>query len=315
MAESEATTWPRPYETIRGPYPEVKVAGVIAGMGEHAPTLTRLLESGTLSPDLMTQFTLFLVARQPRVPRPAGAPKKKGAPGVAGKVWARERVTYHRPVAVDDAFSIEGADTGRHVRKHRRYATTTSATFDASGRRVATNATTGLLSYRPDPSLVDGVEGVSGDLLEVAGADWKAAASNPHLDALSTADVGEVLGGKPMVMSLAMMAARDTDNPDNPIHSDPELARKAGLARPIAGGSHVHCFALEAISARFGSESLLWGAHVDTRWKAPVECDVEMTPVARVTRVEPDRVDLDFEIRLSDERVACAGQVTIPRPV
>lgn len=315
MSEAEQTRWPRVYETVRGPYPEAKIAGVIAGMGGHAPTLVGLLESGTLSPDLMTQFSLFLVARQPRTPRPAGAPRKKGAPGVAGKVWARERVTYHRPVAVDDAFSIEGSDTGRHVRKHRRYATTISTTCDEAGRRVATNATTGLLSYRPDPSLEDGVEGVSGDLLEVDGPDWQAAAANPHQSALATAEVGEVLGGRPMIMSLAMMAARDTDDPDNPIHSDPEVAKRAGLARPIAGGSHVHCFALEAIAARFGAESMLWGAHVDTRWKAPVECDVEMTPRATITAVESDRVELAFEIALADERVACSGRVTIPRPV
>ena len=78
----------------------------------------------------MTQFTLFLVARQPRMPRPEGAPKKKGAPGVAGKVWARERVTYHRPLAVDDAFSIEGSGyrdgTSASI---GRYATTVSTTL------------------------------------------------------------------------------------------------------------------------------------------------------------------------------------------
>lgn len=314
MSDANDARWPRLLEPVRGPFPELKIAGVIEGTGGYAPTFRALLEAGTLSPDMMTQLTLFLVARQPRRPRPEGAAAAKGAPGVAGKVWARERVTYHRPIAIDDAFTIEGGDTGRHVRRHRRYGTTVATTHDASGRLAASNVTTGLLSYKPDPSLEDGVEGESPDAMTVQGPDWKTAAENPHLASLATAEVGEVLGDAPMTMSLAMMAARDTDNPDNPIHSDPELARKAGLRKPIAGGSHVHMFALEAIAARFGSASLLWGAHVDTRWKAPVECDVEMTPRATITAVEPDRVALEFDVRLADDRVACAGTVTIPRP-
>lgn len=148
--------WPRRLSPVGGPYPVEKIAGVVAGMGEAAPTTVGLLRRGRLSPDLMTQLTLYLLARQPRPPRDpaaAGGAGRMGAPGVAGKVWARERVTYHRPIEVDDAFTIEGRSTGTHVRKQRRYATTTSTTLDASGRRVASNVTTGLLSYRPDPSL------------------------------------------------------------------------------------------------------------------------------------------------------------------
>ena len=151
--------------------------------------------------------------------------------------------------------------------------------------------------------------------MDVVGADREAAKENPHRDRLATARVGEVLGGVPMIMSLEMMAARDTDNPDNPIHSDPELARAAGLAKPIAGGSHVQAFALELLMARFGPQVLLHGAHVDTSWKAPTESDTSITPSAVITSVDAHAVKADLEVRLTEGPVAMVGRVTIPRPL
>jgi len=318
-ASTEERLWPQPLQAVEGPYPELKLRGVLAGMGTHAPSAVSLMEEGLLSPDMMTQFTLYLLARQPRKKREregtkGQGTKKKGAPGVAGRIWAREQVTYHRPVKQDEAFVIEGESTGRYVKKHRRYATTGSRTRDAEGRRVASNITTGLLSYRPDPSLADAVEGIPLEEMDKLGPDHEAAKNNPHLDRLAEVELGETLGGSPMIMSLEMMAARDTDNPDNPIHSDPALAKAAGLAKPIAGGSHVQAFALEVLMARFGPEVLLHGAHVDTRWKAPTESDVSITPSAVITAVSPELITAEIEVRLTEGPVAIVGRVHIPRP-
>ena len=90
---------------------------------------------------------------------------------------------------------------------------------------------------------------------------------------------GDVFGEYPVNVSIDLMQARDTKKPDNPIHSDPELAKKAGLAKPIAGGSHVLAYPLEAIMVAAGEQSLLHGAYIDVRWKSPVYADLTITPI------------------------------------
>jgi acyl dehydratase len=306
--------WPQPLSDVTGPHPEEKIRGVAASMGDHGALIGKLMASGTLPPELMTGLTLFLLARQPRKPQPEGATKRKGAPGVSGRVWARERNTIHRPLQIGDAFVVKGSSAGRHVKRGRRYGTTQSATWDAAGRPVGTNITTGLLSYRPDASLEDEIIGLDPDRIPSPAPDWGTAKNNPHLDALATAEVGEVLGNVPLTVTLAMMAARDTSDPTNPIHSDPDAARAAGLAKPIAGGDHVQSFALELVMARFGPEVLLHGACLDTRWKAPTEAEASITPRATVTEVAPDRVALSLEVQLTDGPVAMVGSLVIPRP-
>ncbi len=306
--------WPRALEEVTGPHPEDKIAGVAASMGDHGQAIGKLISSGTLPPELMTGLTLFLLARQPRKPLPPGAQRKKGAPGVSGRIWAREQSTIHRPLRIADPFVVNGSSIGRHVRRGRRYGTTESATCNSAGHRVGTNLTTGLLSYRADDSLEDGFEGVALRDMPSPSPDWSVAANNPHLDALASAEEGEVLGDVTLVVSLAMMAARDTSDPTNPIHSDPEAARAAGLAKPIAGGDHLQSFALELVMTRFGEEVLLHGASFDTRWKAPTEAEAQITPRAHVTKVRPDRVELACEVQLTDGPIAMVGSVVIPRP-
>ena len=146
--------------------------------------------------------------------------------------------------------------------------------------------------------------------------DRDAAAANPHLVALRSAAAGTVLGGDRVVVSLAMMAARDTSSPDNPIHSDLDAARAAGLERPIAGGSHVLAFALEPVLAEFGPEVLFHGAHLDTRWKAPTKSDATIVPTATITRSDDEAVHLDLAVSLPDEgaTTAMVGTITIPLP-
>ena len=113
-------------------------------------------------------------------------------------------------------------------------------------------------------------------------------------------------------MTLAMMAARDTKNPNNPIHSDPEAAKKAGLRRPIAGGSHVLAFALEAVMAGVGDEVFLHGATIDARWKAPTEDGAVIVPSAEVTAVEADAVHFDLAVELVGGPLAMVATAVVP---
>ena len=311
------TSWPQPLEPVTGPLSAARISGAAEGMGDHGPITRSLVEAGLVPPDLLCGLTLFLLAGQPRPERrteTTGAEDepRKGAPGVSGGVWVRERFTVHRPLHRDEPFRVTGEAVGRHVRKGRRYGTTSSATVDAIGRPVATNLTTGLLSYRPDPDLADSVEGRPADDIEVRGPDHEAASDNPHLARLARIGPGDRIGGRELVVSLAMMAARDTENPDNPIHSDPEEARRAGLSRPIAGGSHVLAFAIEPLLAAWGAGVLSHGAAYDIRWKAPTEAEATIVPSATVRSVDDGQVVVDLEVVIAGGPVAMTGSVTIP---
>jgi acyl dehydratase len=305
------TDFPRKLMPVEGPFPAAKVRGAAAGMGDYGDVTRAVVAQGNLQPDLITGMTLALLARQPRK-SPADGEKK--ASGVAGKVWVREQFTIHRPIAHDDAWQVEGESTGTYVKKGRSYSTTASRSQTSQGERFATNLTTGLFSYRPDPDLADSVQGLPLDETPSPDPDWDAAQHNPHLDLLRTLKVGDVFGGDRVLVSLAMMAARDTANPDNPIHSDPEQAKKAGLGRPIAGGSHVLSFALEPVMAGLGTQVLLHGAHFDIRWKAPTEDGINIMATATVTGVDAYRVVMDLNVDLEDGRTAMVGTLTIPLP-
>jgi acyl dehydratase len=306
------TKFPRALTPVNGPFPAEKISGAAAGMGLYGDATRALVDAGLVQPDLITGMALALISHQPRKPRPDGERK---ASGTAGKIWVRERYTIHRPLAVDDAWEVRGESTGTYVRKGRSYSTTRADSLTSAGERFATNLTTGLFSYRPDPSLPDSFEGLAIEDTPAPEPDWGAAAENPHVEALAAAEVGQVFGGTEVAITLAMMAARDTDNPDNPIHSDPEEARKAGLGRPIAGGSHVAAFALEAVMQAFGTESLLHGANFDFRWKAPTEDGSRIIPTATVVAAQPDRVVFDLQVDLVDGPTAMVGSlvVTLPR--
>ena len=317
MTESPATTFPKPLVPITGPFLPAKIAGAGVGMGGYGEATRALIAAGTLQPDLICGMTLALLAKQPRRPKPAesgGAAPKRRASGVAGRVWVRERFTIHQPIASDDAWQVNGESTGTYVRKGRSYSTTRSMSRTSDGRLFATNLTTGLFSYRADPSLVDSVQGLPIEETPAPTPDHGAASANPHVDAIRSLRVGDTLGGLDVAMTLDMMAARDTDNPDNPIHSSAEEAQKAGLARPIAGGSHVLSFALEAVMYACGAESLLHGANFDVRWKAPTEDGTVIRPTATVTSVEADSVAMDLQVDLVDGPTALVGRLVIPVP-
>ena len=309
--------WPKPLQDARGPIRADKLDGAAAGMGDWGVQTRALHASGLVPPDMLTGMTLFLLSSQPKDPgRNQAIPG--GGGGVAGGVWVRERYTTHQPLKQSEVFIVRGASEGRHIHKERRYGTTSSVTLGMDGERIVSNLTTGLLSYRPEPGLPDGVEGTSPDDLAAPVPDWRHAAGNPAAVRLKSLTRGEVLGGYLVRVSLALMEARDTKRPDNPIHSDPELAKRAGLSKPIAGGSHVLGFVLEPILAGVGRESLLYGANFDIRWKTPVYADQVIRPRVVVESIETDRVifhidaTLDPETDDDSQAIAMQGIVTVP---
>lgn len=314
--------WPQPLQTVHGPFSEARIDGAAEGMGAHGPATREVVRLGMVQPDLITGMTLFLLARQPR-PEPsadsntdtgADAGKPKKASPIAGGVWVREQFTIHRPLARVDRFEVSGESTGRYVRKGRSYGTTRAESRDSSGALVASNLTTGLLSYKAEAGREDEVEGLPVEQTPGPEPDWTAAGNNPHLEVIRAATPGQQFDGGEMVISLAMMAARDTAQPDNPIHSDPEEAKRAGLAKPIAGGSHVLSFSLEPLLAAWGPEALSHGTKFDIRWRTPTECDVAIQPSATVTAALADRVVVDVSVTLAGGPVAMVGTLTIPLP-
>jgi len=306
-----AQAWPKALHEAHGPMRADKLDGAAAGMGKWGMQTRALAAEGWIPPDMMTGLTLFLLSSQPRdAAEPGDIPG--GGGGVAGGVWVRERFTIYRPLRRDEAFHVRGESMGRHVHKGRRYGTTRSVTFNAEGERAATNLTTGLLQYKVEEGLADSIEGQSPDDIPPPPPDGSAAANNPCLDQLRSLRVGDEYGSEPVLVGLDLMVARDTKKPDNPIHSDPELARRAGLSKPIAGGSHVLAFALEIIMARVGRQALMHGACFDVRWKAPVHADTIIHPHARVTDAQADRVVFEIDATLASGATAMIGQVTVP---
>ncbi len=309
-----AATWPQQLEDAVGPFSAERIDGAAKGMGDHGRVTRSLVENGSVQPDLLTGMTLYLLARQPRpAPDPSAASRPKASP-IDGGVWVREQFTIHRPLAREDRFVVSGASTGRYIRKGRRYGTTTAQARNQAGALVTTNLTTGLLAYKVHDDLADSVEGLPLADTPTPDADHSVAHANPHLDQLRSAKSGQRLGGEPVVVSLAMMAARDGASPDNPIHSDPAAAKAAGLDRPIAGGSHVLAFALEPILATFGAESLFHGALIDARWKAPTHAEATIVPNVVVTDVAADHIQLTLDVLLEDSSTAMTGSITIPLP-
>ena len=110
-------------------------------------------------------------------------------------------------------------------------------------------------------------------------------------------------------VTLAMMQRRDGRRPLNPIHSDPERARKAGLSAPIAGGSHIAAFAFEVLMREWGPEILLHGANLDVRWTSPTYAGEIIEPRLTVTSATADLITLECTVDPAKMR----GTITIPR--
>ena len=303
-------TWPRQLKDAHGPMRADKLAGAAIGMGDWGTESRALAAEGWVPPDMMTGLTLFVLGNQPRGKSKQAMPGAGG--GVAGGVWVRERFTIIQPLRVDQYFSVKGESVGRHVHKGRRYGTNRCETFNEAGALVAQNLTTGLLAYKVEEGLEDELLGTDPSEIKAPGPASASAKNNPCLGQLQRFKTGQSFEQKKITVSLAMMEARDTKKPDNPIHSDPDLARKAGLSKPIAGGSHVLAFPLELIMQHAGRHALFYGASFDVRWKAPVYADLVIDVNIIVTAATEQEVVFNLEVILESGAMAMTGEVRVP---
>lgn len=301
---------PRALTTIRQPLPEELARGAVEGLGDAAVASREMLERGLVPPDVLVGNCLFLLASQPRAPRADGV-KKRGA--VAGGVWVREQVTFHRPVALGQELIVSGESAQRYVKRGRTYGVNIAETRDTEGHLFVSNRTTGLLRYRKDETAADERWGRPDEELPTCGPDRSRAADNPSVVGLGELRVGDRIDAPRTVVTLAMMRARDGNRDENPIHTDPAVAKREGLAAPIAGGSHVLSFLLEALMQAWGPEALSHGAHLDVRWTGQTYAGTTITPSATVEQKTKEAVTLKLSIQ-GEERPAMKGKLQIPLP-
>lgn len=261
---------PHVLEPVAGPFATDKVEGSVKSLGRWGAATADLVASGWVPPDLLVGCTLRLLASQPRTAPPAGDTPAAASP-IAGGVWVREQVSFHRPVGRDEEVVITGETVRRYVRKGRSYSTSVSRTEDRSGRLLVSNVTTGLTHYRADAGRGDSEEGSERDPIM------------PRRDEPAPGfEADHEIVADPVEVSLEMMQVRDGARSDNPIHSDPEVARQAGLVAPIAGGSHVLAFAIELVLAEWGPDALLGGSHLDVRWLGQTRAGDTVQPTVEV---------------------------------
>jgi acyl dehydratase len=266
-------TYPYALSPFRGPLPEEFLERTLRSLGPQAHASRALFDAGFVPPDVLTAITLFLLTSQPR-PKPDPTERPSS---IAGGVWTQEQITYHRPMRIGEKIEIQGEIARRWARAGRRFSVTTSQTRDAQGRLLVSGCTTGLVQYRRDPDLADEEEGrPESDVVRPA-PDAAAASANPSLEALRALRESDRIVGPSSEVSLQQMQAREGERALNPIHSDPEAARQAGLDAPIVGGGHVLAFLQEMLMQAWGPEALLHGAHFDVRW-------VSARPRGRVRR-------------------------------
>jgi len=305
---------PRKLETVRQPLPKELVEGAVLGLGELAEAARAAADEGLVPPDVLVGASLFLLASQPRPPtRSSRGSSGKRPSAVAGGVWVREQVTFHHPVEIGQELVFSGESAQRFTRRGRQYGVTVSETRDAAGSLLVSNRTTGLLRYRKDAGALDERHGRADDALPPCGPDRAAADANPALGPLRALRVGDRFALPPVAVTLEMMRARDGKLDQNPIHTDPAVARREGLAAPIAGGSHVLSFVLEALMRTFGAAALLHGAHLDVQWKGQTYAGATIEPSAEVTRADERGVVLALEVR-GEDRVAMVGTLEVPFP-
>ena len=306
---------PQVLTPIEGPLPEGICEGSVLGLGDQGQGVKALVDLGWVPPDVLTGMTLHLLARQPRTPRssePRKGEPQKGA--IEGGVWVREQVTYHTPMRAGESVVVTGESVRRFSRKGRRYGVTLAETVGDDGRLLVSNCTTGLLSYRKEAGLEDAHEGAGESDLSLPAPDWRTAAANPCLPRLAKVREGEVITGERARVTLIMMQQRDAGRDDNPIHTDPAVAEREGLAAPIAGGSHVLSFIQNRLMEAWGPECLLYGAHFDVRWIGQTFAESHVVPSARVVEVRPDRIGCEIEVE-GEDRTLLRGKMILPLPV
>ena len=91
---------------------------------------------------------------------------------------------------------------------------------------------------------------------------------------------------------------------ENPVHTDPEFAARAGLPDAVVQASHTTAIALDALVAQFGADAIL---NLDVRLRGPVFPGDDLT-VSPVRFGEHDR---GVEVRNQRGEVVATGIVVL----
>lgn len=254
----------------------------LAALGENAAASLELASRGVAPPQCFTGNTILLAFSHY---------------DLTGGIYAREQVTYRRPVRLGEALWVSGQIAATYRRRGRRYRLMTSATRDEHGEVVVESRSTGIESIRSTGGADADEEPPP---VAAPGPHLPAGATNPCRPRLAALRSGESFTGSAQMVTLEMMRAAAGREDRNPIHTDPEVARRHGLDAPIAGGPHVLAFAQELLMRELGGESLLHGGTFDVRWLRPVRPGDEVVPRAEVGEVHAGALDLRLEMLGTD---------------
>jgi acyl dehydratase len=94
------------------------------------------------------------------------------------------------------------------------------------------------------------------------------------------------------------------------IHNDPEAARKAGYAAPIAAGEHTLALLANFLVDRFGM-NFLRGGKLDVAFIKPVLYGDRLVAHARVANSSAGRVDLEVWVDNASRERVLAGTAAV----
>ena len=265
----------------------------LGALGTAASASVRLAKRGTVPPLAVTGNTIFLAYRHY---------------DLTGGIYAREQDTYYRPIRIGEALRVAGSIVTSYLKRGRQYRIMTSRTVDETDQTVVESTSTSVEQF-----LRQGADEQSSEVIPSIAAPTAVldAGPSPCRDRLSCLVPGKVITGPETVVTLEMMQAQAGGDSRNPIHTDPEVARRAGLERPIAGGPHVLAYLQEAMMDQLGDEVLCHGAHFDVRWISPVATDTTVSPRATVEEVDARRVLFRLELDC-DGALAMIGKAVVP---
>ncbi|MEM9405121.1 MAG: MaoC family dehydratase [Acidobacteriota bacterium] len=265
----------------------------LAGLGSDCPATKTLVDDGYLPPEALVAGSVHLLSSHYEI---------------AGGIYAREQLTLLRPVRLDEQLVVSGSLASRFVKRKRLYRQVLSTTRDRDGHTVASSRTTSLGRFRP--------QGRRGAMnLDRGSAEPPPISPRPenhdHLPTLGSLSEGRSMTASPRLYTLSMMQAETGPDDRNPIHTDPAVARAAGLAKPIAGGPHVLSSLLELLHLELGGHALSHGAHLDVRWISPVEDGDAVTARVVVTGRSVTTLSLEGSASVG-ERLAMLARIEIP---
>lgn len=169
-----------------------------------------------------------------------------------GTVNLAQRLHQHRPLLLDEPLTVSGGILDVQAVPRGHVATSETWFSGADGQRALT---TGRLSLRPGPAMAS-----------ASGTGEKAAPVIASLDGLLTLDT----------VTLTPDGVKAYTGPENPIHFDPEVARRKGYRAPIIGGGQGVRYLTAALWRRFAPRTL----GLEIFFRRPVFWDDTVTVMA-----------------------------------